>query len=95
MHAYSIRDSKAAGSNIPFFAATKATAMRDLKMGLAEQRAMRKFASDFQLFEVGSWDPASGILTGYPEAQHVCDITELVEHEERDDDTSEGLQAVE
>lgn len=80
MNAYSIRDVKAAASNIPFFSPTRSTAMRKLSVGLEEDPMMAKYAADFQLFEVGIWDPVTGILSGQ-QPHHVCDISELLDGE--------------
>ncbi len=77
---FSIRDQKSDGFNRPFFSATRATAMREVSLGLRDDSPMSVYAQDFKLFEIGEFDPTSGVVTcevSHP--HHVCDVSELVE----------------
>lgn len=76
---FSIQDQKAAAFNRPFCSQTRATAMREIAVGLKQDSAMAQFASDYSLFEVGSFDIEKGILLPSAVPDHVCEIKELLE----------------
>lgn len=89
MRMFSIHDHKAQAYNRPFFSATRATAMREVAVGLQNDQAMTVYATDFTLHEVGEFDPNTGRIVCEPEhPHHVCDIRELVELEEPSDETN-------
>lgn len=77
MRYFTIRDIKAEGWNEPFKSATRATAMRELTIGLAKDDTMRSYSSDFQLFETAVFDNLTGITMGHEFPVHICDISDL------------------
>lgn len=81
MHLFSIRDLKAEGFNRPFCSQTRQTAMREVAAGLGKDEAMSRFAADFSLWEIGTFNKENGRLTSQ-EPHHVCDIFELLSNEE-------------
>lgn len=89
---FSIRDQKSDGYNRPFFSATRATAMREVSLGLRDDSPMSVYAQDFKLFEIGEFDPHTGIVTCEPiHPYHVCDVGELIEVPDGEADTSTRL----
>lgn len=77
MNVYSIRDIKSEAYNRPFFSQTRATAMREISVGIPNDETMRSFAADFALFEIGTFDTTTGRITGQ-EPYHVVDVIELL-----------------
>ena len=60
---YAIRDSKSGGFDRPFFAKHVAEATRAVQMGLEDPKsAYAKFAEDFSLWLIGTFDPTTGGL---------------------------------
>lgn len=81
MHIYSIQDIKAEGFNRPFFSATKFTAMREISLGLRKDESMNIFAPDFALWELGTFDAASGKIMAHNPVI-VCQVSDLTEKED-------------
>lgn len=60
---FSMYDSKAEAYMQPFFAPTEASAVRSLVATMQNrQHDFFRFAEDFQLFVVGTWDQTAGEL---------------------------------
>ena len=81
MKIFSIRDARAEGYNRPFFALTRAMAIREIQAGLSEDIPMAKFASDFSIWEIGSFDSSTGHVEGC-EPHHLIEVGELVDVKE-------------
>jgi len=63
MKIFSIYDSKAEAYLQPFFAPTKAYAIRQFTQAANDESAdFHKFAADYTLFELGSWDEQTGTI---------------------------------
>ena len=63
MGVFAIYDSKAEAFLQPWFSPTKATAIRSFSQAANEETSdFNRFAEDYTLFEIGSWEPASGVL---------------------------------
>lgn len=63
MKIFSIYDSKAEAYNTPFFSPTVATALRSCEEAVADTSSeFAKYAEDYTLFELGSWDQHQGEL---------------------------------
>lgn len=61
MRVYSVFDSKAAAFLPPFFCANAAVALRSFTRAVQEEGTdFNRFAADYTLFEVGTWDQSSG-----------------------------------
>lgn len=66
--AFAIRDIKTDNFHLPFFQTHKAGAMRMFSdLATDNQSPMSKHPEDFQLFEIGVYDPQTALLT--PDAQ--------------------------
>lgn len=78
MRIFTIRDNSAEAFNRPFTSLTKATAMREIALGLEKDSPMDAFASDFSLYQIGEFDPTTGRITA-ADPSRICDISELKE----------------
>lgn len=60
---FAIRDSKVEAFNQPFFSATKGSAIRAVTTALSDSSSNYcKFAEDFSLFELGTFDDSTGMF---------------------------------
>lgn len=78
---FSLRDSKMAAFMQPFFAPTEAVALRlcsDLVNQADKQNQVALHPDDFELFQLGEWDDASGALTSLEHARAVVPCSSLV-----------------
>lgn len=72
LKAFAVYDVKAASFGNPMFVATRGVASRLFTEACADARSpMSKYPADYTLFEIGEYDPNSGILTGYKTTKHV------------------------
>ncbi len=61
---FSVFDVKAAAYGQPMFMPSNGIALRTFgEVCLNPESPMFKYPEDFALYEVGSWDPSSGVLT--------------------------------
>lgn len=81
MAGFTIHDKKATSYREPFNSVNRATAMREISMGLREETPMRTYASDFSLYQTSVFDVFSGITTPCLPPEFVCEILELLEIE--------------
>lgn len=80
MKAFSLKDTKANDSNLPFFTANRATAIREVTHGLRSNEQLRLSAPDFELWEVGTWDSKRMLIEGLDGGPlMVVNVGELVE----------------
>lgn len=79
MKIFTIRDLKAEGYLIPFFAETAGLAMRTLQQRIPADDPMQTYAADFALFEVGNFDAQTGELSGYISPVFVIELMNLFE----------------
>lgn len=64
MKIFAIYDSKAEAYLTPFFSPTKATALRSFAQAANQSESdFHRFASDYHLFELGTWDERKGQIT--------------------------------
>ena len=82
MKIYSIRDSKAQASNEPFFSPTRATAMRLMMSRMDKDENLRRFAADFDLMEIGTWQADHGEITAQ-EPHHVTNLYDILEEKHK------------
>lgn len=76
MNLYSIKDVKVGAFGTVFQAPHEAVAVRQVMTELSRKdSSLSKFASDFELWTLGSFDPASGILKS--DLQMVSSITAI------------------
>lgn len=67
MKVFAIRDSKAGAYLQPFYAPNVAVAIRLVALsGENNNSLLYKYPSDFELFQIGSFDELTGILEGEP-----------------------------
>ena len=63
--AFTIYDAKAECHSTPFFCDTVGLAIREMEQVVTDSKtSVSKYPEDFTLFEVGSYDPQSGRLSG-------------------------------
>lgn len=79
MEIFSIRDGKAESFNRPFFSATRATAQREVSAGLKPDDPMYRFASDFAIYHLGTFETSSGRITLNEQPSHLIDVNELLQ----------------
>lgn len=78
MLVFAIEDTKAADHLQPFFAETQAVALRLLDAPCNDPtHNFCKYAADYHLFEIGSWDSAPCDLSGQPK-KHITSLEALV-----------------
>lgn len=74
MKAFSIRDIKSEGFNIPFFQATYGLAERAFQDAAADpQSQIAKYKSDFSLYYIGEFDHTTGLINPENPPKHICD----------------------
>lgn len=60
---FSVKDVKADSFNPPFFTTNRATAERDFRRLIKdEQTHLFHSPQDFELYELGNWDPSVGVI---------------------------------
>lgn len=76
---FAVYDSKAAAYNAPMFLATKGLALRAFSDACAAPDSpLVKHAEDYSLFEIGSYDPNSGLLKAITPPVHVVNASAVV-----------------
>ncbi len=63
--------------------------MREITLGLKNNEMLSTYGEDFDLFEVGSFNPETGELTAQ-EPHHVCNIGDLTPKEDENDGTTDA-----
>lgn len=89
MRLFTILDGKAEAYLRPFTSQTRATAMREVSVGLKNDQTMTQYAVDFSVWEIGTFDITSGRITAQ-EPYHVCQITDLVQAGEMNEQDNES-----
>jgi hypothetical protein len=75
---FAVLDVKAKAYMQPFFSPNRATAVRALAVAMRDAGSLiGKHPEDFALFEIGSFEDGSGVLTGAPGPSHVCTAVSL------------------
>lgn len=76
--AFAIRDIKTDSFHLPFFQTHKAGAMRMFSdLATDNQSPMSKHPEDFQLFEIGMYDPATAGLVAEPQPLFLANATDF------------------
>lgn len=79
MRIFSVRDSKAKVYIQPIADRNSAQAERNFKTAVTNPETdFHKYPEDFQLFELASWDPDTGIIIPHPSPILVCDAKSLM-----------------
>ena len=65
-HAFAIRDNKAGCFLQPFYCPNRGVAVRTIQTALRSDEQFQAYPGDFELFEIGTWDPWSGELKAVP-----------------------------
>lgn len=86
MRLFTILDGKAEAYLRPFTSQTRATAMREVGVGLKNDQMMSDYSHDFSIWEIGTFDITSGRISA-TEPHHVCQIADL----KHDEPTSEPM----
>ncbi|AXH72221.1 MAG: nonstructural protein [Microviridae sp.] len=64
MKIYSVYDSKAEAYIQPIFSTNKATAIRSFAQAANDENTeFNRHAADYTLFEIGTWDEITGLIT--------------------------------
>lgn len=80
MMIYAVYDVKAASYGTPAFLASKGIALRGFADVCANgQSQFAKHPGDFQMFELGSYDPNSGLITPHPQPIFCFSASEVVQ----------------
>lgn len=78
---YSIFDLKSSVYNAPMFVINVQTVLRGLHQQYQDQDSMiAKYAEDYLLFELGSWDDQIAELRPYEKPLMVCKMSDLLEN---------------
>lgn len=73
MKAFSIRDVKAEGFNIPFFQSTFGLAERAFKEACQDPSShINKNKADFSLYYIGEFDHKSGLINAEAQPKLIC-----------------------
>ena len=69
---FSVFDKKAAVYCNPFVSHSRQVAMRDLEAAVMDPNSqLNKFSSDYELYELGSWNEDTGGMELYPSPEFV------------------------
>ncbi len=64
MFVFSIFDSKADAYLLPFFSRNRGVALRQFMSAVQDESSdFHRYAGDYTLFEIGTWDDSEGVLT--------------------------------
>ncbi len=64
MFVFSIFDSKADAYLLPFFSRNRGVALRQFMSAVQDESSdFHRYAGDYTLFEIGTWDDNEGLLT--------------------------------
>lgn len=78
-YAFAIRDIKIGSFMLPFFQSSKAGAMRSFAdLARDPQSPMSRHPEDFQLFEIGVYDPETALLTPLPTVDFLANATDFL-----------------
>lgn len=76
---FTIFDTKALAYNTPFFAPTRGSAIRSCADLVSDMNTMvARHPADYVLYEIGTYDPANGIVTPHAIKEHIIDLVALV-----------------
>lgn len=76
---YAVRDVKADSFGSLICAPTKGLATRSFADACADPRsALALYAADYSLYELGTFDPASGGIVGHATPVYVCSAVEMI-----------------
>lgn len=79
MNLYAIRDVKADTYSVLHPAPSDVIAQRSLTAGAMEPgSALATYPEDYQLYQLGEWEPNSGEIKGLRAPRFVCSVLELV-----------------
>lgn len=81
MQMFCLRDKKAEAWQLPFCQPTRAMALREIQANLEKDSNLARFAADFSVWEMGTFEPTKGIEGQEP--HHLIEVSELLEQEER------------
>jgi len=78
---YAMRDNKAACFMArPFFHLSKFDAIRDIREALTKDNQISKYPEDYDLYEIGEYDPQNGSLNGIKSGpEFIASVAGLVE----------------
>lgn len=63
MYVFSVFDSKADAYLLPFFSRNRGVALRQFMTAVQDEKTdFHRYAGDYTLFEIGTWDDESGTL---------------------------------
>jgi hypothetical protein len=69
---FSVRDQKVGSYMQPIFSPTVATALRSLEAAVADpNHDFSKWASDFDMYCIGEFDPETGVITPLNAPSHI------------------------
>lgn len=78
-YAFAIRDIKIDSFHLPFFQTHKAGAMRMFSdLARDQQSPMAKHPEDFQLFEIGVYDPQTAQLIPHSQTAFLANATDFI-----------------
>jgi len=73
----SVRDAKAEIYHPPVFVRTRGEGIRSFSAAVNSDHEFGKHAEDYALFELGAFDPLSGIVEGHLQPVHVINALSL------------------
>lgn len=80
---YSVRDEKMQNYLSPFVSDGVVPALRSLTLAVNNPDSMfSKFPEDYSLYEIGSFDSATGRLSSHDIPDHVASLTSLIKHKD-------------
>lgn len=85
-HIYSIRDVKLSIFNLPFYSDSAIMATRQVKMSMltSPDLLLVRFPSDYELYELGTYEDICGTLTMHDTRKFICHIKTLAEEIEQE-----------
>lgn len=79
LQVYSIRDAKAEAFNSPFYQKTKGEALRSFQTAVNDPKTqLNRFPEDFDLYEIGTWDDSTGLVTPLDTPKHTAKAVEML-----------------